>query len=116
MMIKFKTSKMKIWLVVFTSMLVLSFILMIASFIQIARYKQQDAEYLENVNELRILSQQISQQALNAGRGEALSFKKLGLILKKYNEALEKLTKNTPKSYLLGTSNYKGKNFTGVIK
>jgi twitching motility protein PilJ len=106
MMKKFKIGTMNIWLVVFTSILVLSFILMIASFIQITRYEQLDAEYLGNVTELSMLSQKIPQQASLAGRGEASGFENLGLILKNYNEFLEKLTNNTPESYLLGTSDY----------
>lgn len=103
---KIRLGTMNIWLVIFTGMLVLSFISMIASFIQIAIYEQQDAEYLENVTELRMLSQQIPQQALQASRGEVSGFQNLGLILKNYNDLLEKLSQNTPEAYLLGTSEY----------
>ncbi len=106
MMKKRKLGTMNIWLVVFTGMLMLSFISMIASFIQIAIYEQQDAEYLVNVTELRMLSQKIPQQALQAGRGEVSGFQNMGLILKNYNDFLEQLTKNTPESYLIGTSEH----------
>ena len=103
---KLNLGTMNIWLVVFTGMLILSFILMIASFIQITRYKQQDAEYLGNVTELRILSQQIPQQASLAAHGKVSGFKKMGLILTKYNDFVEKVTDNTSESFVPDTSEY----------
>ncbi len=103
---KLKLGTMNIWLVVFTGMLILSFLLMIASFIQITRYKQQDAEYLGNVTELRILSQQIPKQSSLAAHGKVSSFKKLDLILTNYNEFVKKLTENTSESFVPDTSEY----------
>jgi twitching motility protein PilJ len=106
MMKKFKKGTINIWLLVFTSVLVLSFILMITSFIQIARYEQQDAEYLGTVTKLHILSQKIPQQALLASKGKVSSFENINLILNNYNDLFAKLTKNTSKSYLPGTPYY----------
>jgi len=105
MMKKFKKVTNNLWLVVFTGMLTLSFILMIASFILIAIYEQQDAEYLGNVTELRMLSKNIPQQASQAGRGEVSGFQNMDLILNNYNDFLEKLTNNTPEA-VIGTSEF----------
>lgn len=96
-MISFKTlGDTSTWLYAFISILVIAFLLMIATFMQVAMNNQHDESYLNYVTQLRLLSQQITQQANTATRGNAESFEKITLFTKEYKRILELVTKGDP--------------------
>lgn len=82
--------------------LLLSFGLMITTFTLVARDNKYDEEYLGYVTKLRLLSQQITQQASLAARGNKSGFESLTLSLREYNSLLKNLTQGT-KSGMAGT-------------
>lgn len=63
------------WLFIFISVLLLLFISMIAIFYQVSVDSQHDENYLRQITQLRLLSQEMTQQAANAARGENSGFK-----------------------------------------
>jgi twitching motility protein PilJ len=74
MQFSFKSLDSTTWLTGFIIILVVSFIAMAGTFIQVARYAEQDEAYLEHVTQLRLLAQQISQHAADAANGKETSF------------------------------------------
>jgi len=92
MKLSFKTlGTTNTWLIAFIIVLLLSFGLMIATFTLVARYDKYDEEYLGYVTKLRLLSQQITQQASRAARGDVSGFDTLTRELNEYNNLLKKL-------------------------
>jgi twitching motility protein PilJ len=108
MKLSFKTLGTKnTGLVAFIIVLLLSFVLMIATFTLVAKNNKHDEEYLRYVTKLRVLSQQITQQASLAARGNTSGFKDLATLQTEYNSLLEKLTKGNPKSGMPGAPSVK---------
>jgi twitching motility protein PilJ len=96
MNLSFKTLATKnTWLIAFIIVLLLSFGLMIATFTLVARDNKYDEEYLGYVTKLRLLSQQITQQASLAARGNKSGFDNLSLSMLEYNGLLKNLTQGT---------------------
>ncbi len=91
------------WLIAFIIVLLLSFGLMVATFTLVARDNKYDEEYLRYVAKLRLLSQQITQHASLAARGNKSGFDRLAQSLDEYNILLEKLTQGNPVSGMPGT-------------
>ena len=103
MKLSFKTLGTKnTGLVAFIIVLLLSFVGMITTFTLVARYNKYDEEYLIYVTKLRVLSQQITQQASLAARGKTSGFQNLVKSQEDYNTRLVKLTKGNPKSGMPG--------------
>ncbi len=90
------------WLIAFIIVLLLSFGLMVATFTLVARDNKYDEEYLRYVAKLRLLSQQITQHASLAARGNKSGFDRLAQSLDEYNILLEKLTQGNPVSGMPG--------------
>ncbi|EDN68079.1 methyl-accepting chemotaxis sensory transducer [Beggiatoa sp. PS] len=65
------------WLFAFVSLLSVLVILMMATFFFVARQNQLDKDYLETVTQLRLLSQQITQNATRAAIGDTTGFEEL---------------------------------------
>ena len=84
------------WLVVFIIVLLLSCMLMIATFTLVAKNKQQDDEYLKYVQKLSDYSQEITQQAALAVKGNLLSFQSITTAQTQYKDTLDKLTTGVP--------------------
>jgi twitching motility protein PilJ len=104
MKISFKTLGTKnTWLIAFIIVLLLLFVLLITTFTLVAKYNQQDEEYLGYVTKLRLLSQQITQQASQAARGEASGFDKIAKSQQEYNNLLQKITQGNPETAMPGT-------------
>lgn len=72
--------------------------LMIATFTLVAKNNQHDEEYLGYVTKLRLLSQQITQQASQASRGNQLDFQMIANARLEYKSLLSKLTNGNPNS------------------
>lgn len=104
MNLSFKTLGTKnTWLIAFIIVLLLSFVLMIATFTLVAKYNKHDEEYLGYVTKLRLLSQQITQQSSLAATGDATSFKKIAGLLTEYNQLLGVLEAGNPDTGMPGT-------------
>ncbi len=99
----FKTWSTTTWLVIFIIVLLLSFILMIATLFHVAKDNQHDEEYLDYVTKLRLLSQEITQQAQEAARGNELGFQTISNAQSEYKNILETLTNGNPDSGMSGT-------------
>jgi twitching motility protein PilJ len=93
----FKTWGMTTWLVVFIIVLLLSFLLMIATLFLVAKDKQHDEEYLGYVTKLRLLSQQITQTAIEN------DFQTIENARIEYKKLLKTLTNGNPDSGMPGT-------------
>jgi twitching motility protein PilJ len=104
MKLSFKTLGTKnTWLIAFIIVLLLSFVLMIATFSLVAKNNKYDEEYLGYVAELRLLSQQITQQASLAARGNVSGFEKVKEKRTEYNDLLDKLDKGNSDTGMQGT-------------
>ncbi|OAD19744.1 methyl-accepting chemotaxis sensory transducer [Candidatus Thiomargarita nelsonii] len=81
-----------------------SFMLMIATLSLVANDNEHDEEYLGYVTKLRLLSQEITQQALQeAARGNELGFQTISNAQSEYKNLLETLTNGNPESGMSGT-------------
>ncbi len=76
------------WLTGFIIVLLVAFTAMVGTFIQVARYGAQDEAYLEHVTQLRLLAQQITQQANAAANGKEEGFSGLAQRQKAFREHL----------------------------
>jgi twitching motility protein PilJ len=104
MKLSFKTLGTKnTWLIAFIIVLLLSFVLMIATFSLVAKNNKYDEEYLGYVAELRLLSQQITQQASLAARGDVSGFERVKEKRTEYNDLLDKLDKGNSDTGMPGT-------------
>ncbi len=91
------------WLFAFIVVLLLCFVLMIATFALVAINKEHDEEYLRYVTQLRLLSQQLNQQAAAAARGDAEAFKEIAARTREYQNTLELVTNGNPETEMPGT-------------
>ena len=87
----------------FFSILLLSVILMIATFSIVAKYNQHDEEYLGYVTGLRLLSQQITQHASRAAVGDTVGFDKLSQAQIEFQNLIEKLQNGNPETGMPST-------------
>ncbi len=90
-------------LIAFIFILLLSFVLMITTFTLVAIDNQHDEEYLGYVTKLRLLSQQITQHASLAAKGNVVGFDNLAKAQNEYKNIIEKLTEGNPTSGMHGT-------------
>jgi twitching motility protein PilJ len=90
-------------LIAFIIILLLSFVLMITTFTFVAIDNQHDEEYLGYVTKLRLLSQQITQHASLAAKGNVVGFDNLTKARNEYNNIIEKLNEGNPASGMHGT-------------
>jgi twitching motility protein PilJ len=79
------------WLFAFVSVLSVLVMLMMATFFVVARQNQHDEEYLGYVTQLRLLSQQITQNANRAAIGDTDGFEELKLSQVEFENVLAKL-------------------------
>ena len=91
------------WLIAFIFVLLLSFISLISVFIMLVKYDQYDEEYSGYVTKLRLLSQQITQQASQSATGNETGFKNIIKSQTEYNNILNKLTDGNPDSGMPST-------------
>ncbi len=91
------------WLFVFIGFLLVSFVLMIATFMLVAIDTEYDEEYLRNVTQLRLLSQQITQHASAASRGDEEAFIKLRKTRTEYQITKNVLIEGNPETGMPGT-------------
>jgi len=91
------------WLFIVIGGLVLSFVLTIATFSFVAIDNKYDEEYLGYVAQLRLLSQQITQYASRAARGEESGFDNIAISQENYRKSLELLSNGNPESGMPGT-------------
>jgi len=82
------------WLFIFIGLLLLLFLSMIAIFYQVSVDSKQDEIYLRQVTQLRLLSQQITQQASLAARGKESGFKTIVTKSKELQNILNILKDN----------------------
>ncbi|HEC85314.1 MAG: chemotaxis protein [Candidatus Parabeggiatoa sp. nov. 2] len=116
MKLSFKTLGTKnTWLIAFIIVLLLSFVLMIATFSLVAKNNKYDEEYLGYVAELRLLSQQITQQASLAARGEVSGFERVKEKRTEYNDLLDKLDKGNSDTGMPGTPPLAKSAFTNLM-
>ncbi len=92
-----------VWLFGFIGVLLLSFVLMIATFTLVAIDNRYDEEYLRYVTQLRLVSQQLVQHSANAARGEEEGFKELLKKANEYKITLDKIIKGNPDSGMPAT-------------
>jgi twitching motility protein PilJ len=90
-------------LIAFIIILLLSFVLMITTFTFVAIDNQHDEEYLGYVTKLRLLSQQITQHASLAAKGNVVGFDNLTKARTEYKNIIEKLTEGNSASGMHGT-------------
>jgi len=90
------------WLFIFSGILLLSFVLMITTFSLVAIYNQYDEEYLGGVTQLRLLTQQMTQHASQAARGNAEGFEKLTSAREEYKIILDQLTNGNQETGMPG--------------
>jgi twitching motility protein PilJ len=90
------------WLFIFSGILLLSFVLMIATFSLVAIYNQHDEEYLGGITQLRLLTQQMTQHASQAARGNAEGFEKLASAREEYKLILNRLTNGNQETGMPG--------------
>lgn len=90
-------------LIAFIIILLLSFVLMITTFTFVAIDNQHDEEYLGYVTKLRLLSQQITQHASLAAKGNVVGFDNLTKARNEYNNIIDKLNEGNPASGMHGT-------------
>jgi twitching motility protein PilJ len=79
------------WLFIFISVLLLLFLSMLAIFYQVSVDSKHDEVYLRQVTQLRLLSQQITQQASIASKGKESGFKAIITKSKEFQDILELL-------------------------
>lgn len=79
------------WLYTMIGLLLLLFVSMVATFTIVAIKNQGDEAYLNKVTQLRLLSQQITQYAAAAARGDDMGFKQLIKSRTEYKKSLELL-------------------------
>lgn len=103
-MISFKSlGTTNTWLFAFIGLLLLSFVLMVTTFWLVAIDSEYDEQYLRHVTQLRLLSQQITQHASAAARGNEEAFEKIIQARQEYQTLLERLTNGDPKTGMPGT-------------
>jgi twitching motility protein PilJ len=90
-------------LIAFITLLLLSFALMITTFTLVAIDNQHDEEYLRYVTNLRLLSQQITQHASLAAKGNIVGFNNLTTARNEYKNIIDKLTEGNPATGMPGT-------------
>ncbi len=96
-MITFKTlSTSNSWLFTLIFLLFILFIAMVATFTLVAINTQKDEVYLNYITRLRLLSQQLTQHAAQASRGEETGFVRLTQTRKDYQTILEALSQGDP--------------------
>ncbi len=91
------------WLYAFILVLLLLFVSMVATFALVAINNQGDEAYLNNVTRLRLLSQQISQYAATAARGDETGFKQLIKSRTEYKKILDLLANGNPEDRMPAT-------------
>lgn len=91
------------WLFVFIGFLLISFVMMIATFMLVAIDAKHDEEYLRNVTQLRLLSQQITQHAAAASRGDEEAFVRLRKTRTEYQVSKNVLTEGNSETGMPGT-------------
>ncbi len=91
------------WLIAFIIVLLLSFISLISVFTLLVKYDKHDEEYSGYVTKLRLLSQQITQQASQSATGDEIGFKNIIKSQNEYNDLLNKLIDGNPDSGMPGT-------------
>ena len=91
------------WLIASIIVLLISFASLILVFATLVKYDQHDEEYLNYVTKLRLLSQQITQQASQAATGNENGFKNIVISQVEYNNILKKLTDGNSETGMLGT-------------
>lgn len=91
------------WLFAFIGILLLSFILMIATFALVAINDRHDEAYLSYVTKLRLLSQQINQHAALAARGDESGFQHVIQVRSEYKTILDRLANGEPETGMPGT-------------
>ena len=90
-------------LIAFITLLLLSFTLMITTFTLVAIDNQHDEEYLRYVTNLRLLSQQITQHASLAAKGNIVGFNNLTTARNEYKNIIDKLTEGNSSTGMPGT-------------
>jgi len=104
MKLSFKTlGTTNTWLFVFIGLLLLSFVLMIATFYRVSVNSHYDEEYLQLVTQLRLLSQQITQHASSAARGNEEAFISLKKARVEYQNILSLLANGNSLTYMPST-------------
>lgn len=91
------------WLFALIVLLLISFLLMLATFTFVAIDNQHDEQYLGYVTQLRLLSQQLSQHAASSSRGDQTGFNRLTKARSEYKKILDLLTNGEPESGMPAT-------------
>ena len=87
----------------FIGLLLVSFVLMTAVFTFVAIDSRHDEEYLGYVTQLRLLSQQTSQYAVTASRGNEEGFKNVIKARREYQRLLDLVTSGNSNTGMAGT-------------
>jgi twitching motility protein PilJ len=105
MKFSFKTgANTNTWLYALIVSLLLSFTLLILTFWFVSVNSKHDREYLSSVTQLRLMSQQITQQAALAARGNEEGFKAVAKSQSEYGQILELLNKGNPDTGMPATN------------
>ncbi len=91
------------WLYALIGLLLVSFALLIATFWFVSINSKHDKEYLSHVTQLRLMSQQITQQSTYAARGNETAFKFISKAQLEYRKILELLKKGNEETRMPAT-------------
>jgi len=102
------------WLFALIALLLISFLLMLATFTLVAINNQHDEQYLNYVTQLRLLSQQFTQHAALASRGDQTGFNRLTKARGEYKKIIDLLTNGEPESGMPATPEVAIMTLTGL--
>lgn len=91
------------WLYILITLLLVSFILMVATYWVVSINRQHDEEYASHMTQLRVLTQQMTQQATIASRGKEEAFRKINQIRTEFNGIIKTLENGNPDTGLSAT-------------
>ena len=91
------------WLYILITLLLVSFILMVTTYWIVSVNRQHDEEYASHMTQLRVLTQQMTQQASVASHGKEEAFRKMTQIRTEFNNIIKILESGNPETGMYPT-------------
>ncbi len=91
------------WLYTLITLLLVSFILMVTTYWIVSVNRQHDEEYASHMTQLRVLTQQMTQQASSASHGKEEAFRKMIQIRSEFNNIIKILENGNPETGMFAT-------------
>jgi twitching motility protein PilJ len=91
------------WLYILITLLLVSFILMVTTYWIVSVNRQHDEEYASHMTQLRVLTQQMTQQATAASHGKEDAFRKMIQIRTEFNNIIKILENGNPETGMYAT-------------